>query len=368
MRRQIEAGEEQKTDADSGSKLLDKPAAQHLENEETKEGAENLRRPSGSLLRYEEADDSVELKDQPADIDYEVLPDSVYCRNEPGPAGGVGERGENMADETKELSEEKKDQNDAEPNDTNEIDSNLNELKTDNKELNDAPSKNNEESTGPHMFPINFVPSDSALYDPLSTITPSKPPNEPLQHLDPGIPPVDEIAPCADDALGIHKNNFADVQPKDLPKKDHNLGMPTDTPEPSRPTPNDGPAAETSPDSIPQAKAKSSTPQLHNSALPKTNLPSAPFNATPQPPTANLLLPSDARQNLNLRAPVQQTIHPPLPLHTGAVRKGDAKYEALLAKAKKATDYALGELVFQHGAYAKQFVREALEHVSQLEY
>jgi len=115
-------------------------------------------------------------------------------------------------------------------------------------------------------------------------------------------------------------------------------------------------------------------PTTHTHQEPRKDIPKPP-NITP-PPNTKPQVPSAPPPGPNIRPPTvnpsfpvpNPAIYPPLPVHTGRIKKGQKEYETLIEKAIKATDYSIGELIFKNGSNAKQFVREALEHLSQLEY
>ena len=56
------------------------------------------------------------------------------------------------------------------------------------------------------------------------------------------------------------------------------------------------------------------------------------------------------------------------PIHKGGIKKGDPKYDEILKKAGKETDYGIGELMYKKGANAKKFIEEALNYIKQLDY
>jgi hypothetical protein len=96
---------------------------------------------------------------------------------------------------------------------------------------------------------------------------------------------------------------------------------------------------------------------------PPTSYTQSPATYIPQP--ASTIRPLTISSSF---AVPNQAMYPPLPVHVGRIKKGQREYGMLVEKAIKATDNSIGELMFKNGANAKQFIREALEYLSQLEY
>jgi len=111
---------------------------------------------------------------------------------------------------------------------------------------------------------------------------------------------------------------------------------------------------------------KSYTPQLNNLPPHPETITSLPGFLNAQPLKTNLSPPNKILRPADPYK--QQLIYPPLPSHTGTIKKESVEYDNLITKAKKTTDDAIGELIFSNAMNAKRFIREALEDLNQLEY
>lgn len=125
------------------------------------------------------------------------------------------------------------------------------------------------------------------------------------------------------------------------------------------------------PNKPPPALAQQNPPRPAKVAPPPNAAPvnpsfHAPKPVVSQPPPANPPVRPPTVRPVPSQYPAPQGVS--LPAHAGKIRKGHPEYEALVERAKKATDYSIGELMFKNGANAKQFIREALECLSKLEY